>query len=214
MLIYNTMTIPKEYFTVYNIIAIILAVIGLIWVIYGIWRNSKINKINSWPKTNARIIGSVLQPSNDKSVMIDPTNIAVINKSLRYIPRVTYEYTIGNTLYQSNSVVYSGQHTYDANAIAHIMSKLMPGSVIPIFYNPNNFSESYIYNGVSSYTSIGIGLILLLLAAYLAYYHKNLNKYKSNDAIVVNKPRKRKEINEVSPKFTEGAPKLKMPMCR
>lgn len=187
----------NKYFTLNNIVALILGIIGLIWLIYGIWRNSKIGKINSWPKTNATIIGAVAQSTSDKNTLVDPAHISIANNSAKYIPKVTYQYHVGNMIYKSNSLVYSGAHSYNAQDTVAIMSKLVPGTVVPIYYNPDNLGESYIYNNITSYTNIIIGLILLLLAGYLAYRH-NWSKQRT-----VTTTTTRKTMDEVSPNFTE-----------
>ena len=183
-----------DYLTINNIVAIILGVIGLIWVIYSIWRNRKISNINSWPKTNARIISAVAQSDNNKKIMVDTRNISQVDPSAKYIPIVTYEYRVGDMVYQSHSIIYSSAHSYSANDIAMIMNGLIPGSTIPVYYNPNNASESYIYNGITNYTNMIIGLVLLLIAIYLGYYHG-----KSRNPLTGSK----KQMDEIEPNFTE-----------
>lgn len=187
-----------EYFTVNNIVALILGIIGLVWLIHGIWRNSKINKINSWPKINARIIGAVAQLASDKNVLVDPKNIQIVDNSAKYIPNVTYEYQIGNMMYKSSSIVYDGEKSYSATDTKMIMDKLIVGSVIPIYYDPNNFSESYIYNNTHSYIGIIIGIILIVIAAYLGYRHN------SNVKNVFNKKTKKKTMDQINPNVTDA----------
>ena len=165
------------HMTVNNIVALILGIIGLIWLIHGLWRNWKINKISTWPKTNAVVLNAVAEPANNNAgnVYIDPsTIIATTNDNAQYIPRVVYRYRVGNRDYQSTNVVYSGAKSYNALDIKTLLGQVYPGATIPIYYNPNNHAESYIYNGNKSWTGVIIGLALLLIAAYLAHRnHKN-----------------------------------------
>ncbi|XWV24655.1 hypothetical protein QJ856_gp1129 [Tupanvirus deep ocean] len=173
------MTDLGDYMTVSNIVAIILGIIGLIWLIYGLWRNWKINKISTWPKTNAFVLNSVAEPANNAAgnTYVDPRYIiATTDNKAQYIPKVTYRYRVGNREYQSNHVVYSGSRSYNAVDIKTLLGQVHAGATIPIFYNPNNPNESYIYNGTSSYTGVIIGLVLLLIAGYLGYYHNYKNK--------------------------------------
>lgn len=169
-----------DFSTINNIVAIILGIIGLIWLIYGIWRNRKINQIRSWPKTNAVVLNAVAEPANASAgnTYIDPRYIvATVNSPAQYIPIIIYRYNVGGKEFRSNNVVFSGPRSYNALDIKTIMGQIYPGSVIPVFYNPNNPAESYIYNGSPSYLQIIIGIILLLIAAYLAYHNHSQKKY-------------------------------------
>ena len=187
-------------FDVYNIIAAILAIVGLIWLIYTLWINLKIGRIRSWPKTNAVIINSIIEPANNAAgnIYLDPTNIIAANNNARYMPRVFYKYTVNGKEYQSNNLVYAGSRSYTATEVKVMLDGLSPGSTVPVFYDSNQPSEAYIYNGKSSYTGIISGIILLLLAGYIMYYRNsntslgrgtsktkaNLSDYLGSDASV------------------------------
>lgn len=144
--------------TIGNIVAIILAIVGLVWLVHNIWRNYKINNINHWPKTNATIITSLAEPVGQGS-------------NNQFVPKVVYSYTANGRTYISDNVVYSGSRSYNAVDTRKIMSQLTPNSSVPVYYNPKDPKESYIYNGNKTYSGIVIGIILLLIAAYLGYYH-------------------------------------------
>lgn len=162
-----------RHMTVTRIIAIILGIIGLIWLIYALWRNWKINKISTWPKANATVIASVAEPANDEAgnTYVDPNSIvATTDSGAQYIPRVVYRYRVGNQDYQSNNVVYAGQSTYGPLGIKALLGQINQGSTIPVYYNPGNHAESYIYNGLTSYTGVIIGLVLLLIGLLLGFY--------------------------------------------
>lgn len=168
------MTLSADHMTVKNIVAIILGVIGVIWVVSGVWRNWKIRSISKWPKTNATVINSLAEPANSSAgnTFIDPRYIvATTDSNAKFIPRVVYRYRVGNREFQSENVVYFGPRYYSAADIKMMLGQIYPGAVIPVFYNPNNNSESYIYNGNKSYTGIVIGIILILISSYLGYYH-------------------------------------------
>ncbi len=194
------MTNFKSYFTLNNIVALIIGIVGLVWLIQGLYRNMKINNINSWPNINATIIGAAIYPTNNKNMAIDPKNIHQLNNSTKYIPKVTYEYQLGNIAYQSNSIIYSGPESFNAADIKALMSNLVPGATIPIYYSPNNFNESYIYNGITNNTPIIIGIILILIAIYLGYYHNFSNKQSYQKNI---KNKKTKSMGEINPNFTD-----------
>jgi hypothetical protein len=175
MLIYNIMHAFGEYLTVHNIIVIILGIIGLIWLIYGIYRNCRINSIRGWPKANAIVLNSLIRPANNSGGMyLDPQYIMPMNNHMHYVPMIVYRYRVNNMDYQSNNVVYSGPKSFNPIDTKLIMGNITPGSIIPVYYNPHNPNESYIYNGIPSYIGIILGIILLLIAGYIGYRH-NIN---------------------------------------
>ena len=172
----------SNHFTINNIIAIIIGIVGLIWLIHGLWRNWKINNIRSWPKTNAVVLNAVAEPANASAgtTYMDPRYIvATTNNNAQYIPIIVYRYSVNGKDYQSNNVVYSGAHSYNALDIKTIMGQIYPGSVIPVYYNPNNNSESYIYNGTINYLGVVIGIILLIIAGYILYYNYRSEKQEA-----------------------------------
>lgn len=165
----------KQYLTIPNIIGLILGIIGLVWLIHGIWKNIKINNISKWPKTKATVLSALAEPANAAagSRYIEPQNL-VINKNdnAQYIPRVTYQYRVAGQDHISSNVVYSGQNSYNAVDTKTILGGMSPNSIIDVYYNPNSPSEAYIYNGKTTYTPIIMGLILALLAGYI-FWHYN-----------------------------------------
>lgn len=181
------MSFFEDHPTVISIIAIILGIIGLVWLIYGIWRNVKIRDISEWPKTNAFVLNSIIEPANRAagSTYIEPRNFVVTkkNSSAQYIPKVAYRYNVDGRDYQSFNVVFSGQKTYNALDTKTIIGQIYPGSIISVYYNPNKPSESYIYNSNTSYINIIIGVILLLLAIYLLYRHVPKSKYVTSTSV-------------------------------
>ena len=161
-----------KHVTVNNIVAIILAVIGLIWFIHSVWRNCKINRISAWPKAPAIVLNAVVEPinANAGNLYMDPkTIIPTTDKFTQYIPIIIYKYDVGNQTYQSDNIIYSGPRTYNAFDTKVLMGTMAAGSPITVYYNPNYPRESYIYNGVKNYLGIVVGLIFICVAIYLLY---------------------------------------------
>lgn len=171
----------KDYLTIQNIVVVILAIIGLVWLISALWRNWKIGRINNWPKTNATVINSVVEPeevTRSGLAYLDPRYLsAATDTSTKYIPRILYRYTINGQEYQSNDVMYGGDQAFNALDIKTIMGNIGPGSTILVYYNPNDLNESYVLNGTQNYMGVLIGLALLAIAAAIGYNH-NISKIK------------------------------------
>lgn len=188
-----------------KIIALILGIIGLILLILGLWKNWKINSISSWPKTNAVVLNAVAQPANSAAgtTYLDPRFIvATTDDKAQYVPQVVYRYKVGDKEYQSDSVIYAGNKSYNALDTKTLIGQMHPGSVINVYYNPKNNKESYIYVGNNNYTNVIIGLILLLVAFYLFY--RNLAKEKKLQTTTY------KSITDVnSPSLTDLDPAIR-----
>lgn len=172
----------KDYFTTHNLIAVILGIVGLVWLVHTVWKNMKINKISTWPKINATVVNALVEPANKSAgnTYIDPKFIvATVDGSAQYIPVVLYTYRVGGKEYQSKNFSYYGPQTYNALDMKTMMGPFYPGATIQVFYNPSNPAESYVYNGKVDHTGVVLSVILLLIAAYIAYRHNNKTSFKS-----------------------------------
>lgn len=172
-----------KWFIVENIVAIILLIIGIVWLIIALIHNSKINSIYKWPRTQATTIYAYISSTENNGSNILNTHYTYNqfnNENLdkaTYIPHIIYQYNVNGTNYQSNKITIGEPKKYNAIDIQAIMSAFTPGTHILIYYNPNNPYESYIYNGTTSVTGIIWGVIFILLALIIAYY-ANIMKHK------------------------------------
>lgn len=159
----------EKYFNVRSIISIILAIVGLVWLINTIWRNMKLNRVKSWPKANATVVLSSVIPSNHiaGTAPLNPQTITIANNNLTYTPNVVYSYTVNGKEYKSEKVLYIGNPSYNARDIVNLMTQLRQGATVPVYYNPENPTEAFVFNVKPSYTGIIGGIILLLLAAFI-----------------------------------------------
>ncbi|CAH6421622.1 Domain of unknown function (DUF3592)-containing protein [uncultured virus] len=174
----------KSLLTVNNIVAAILIIVGLVWLIQSVWRNMKIRNINSWSKTNATVISAMAEPVNEAAgnTYVDPQNIvATTDSEARYKPQVTYRYRVNGRDYESTNIIYNDDREYSPAQIKTLMAPMRPGATIPIYYNPREFNEAYIYNSETSWVGPVIGTILTLLGLWLAF--KGFKKYKKAEYI-------------------------------
>ena len=162
-----------RYFTLYNIIALILGIVGLVWLIQTMKKNNKIKEIRSWPKVNATVINAVAEPLNrgQGSPFIDPQYlIPKKGDNSQYRPIVVYRYKAGGNEYQSNNVVFAERKSYNAFETKTLLAQLSAGGNVQVYYNPKNNKESYIYNGIEDNKGIIWGIVLILLALALVYF--------------------------------------------
>ena len=170
----------QSQFNIYIIIALIIGIIGLIWLINTLWRNWKISKFRSWPRARATVVNVLAVPTDGK-IAVDPRNIiATTNNSVRYVPKILYVYEVNGREYRSDNVFYHGPDSLNAVDTKMLLGQIYPNNIITILYNPSNPNDAYIYNGTQNNTGIIIGVILLLLSGFL-FYQNYKNKSGNND---------------------------------
>lgn len=177
----------NDFFTAHNIVAVVLLIIGIIWLIIALLRNYKINSIARWPRTNAVVLNSALATSGHGFLNFGSSNTLFgnVNKQI-YYPKVLYQYNINGNNYQSTNVSYANTTQFNAVEINAIMLALAKGNTVSVAYNPNNYAESYIFNGTKSNSGIFWGIFLILVALALGYYHNMVQRkkeYKTEKAI-------------------------------
>jgi hypothetical protein len=164
------MSCHRKLFTVPNIIGIILVIIGIILLIYGILRNYIISNVAKWPKTNAVVVSAYAVPVGTNE-HVNPQNININNNNILYVPKITYEYSVNGKKYMSSNVVFSEDNAYNAIDTKALFSNISPNSVISVYYDPMDPSISYIYNGKYKYTTIVLGVVVILIAIIVFWYY-------------------------------------------
>lgn len=174
-----------DYFTLNNIIAVIIGVIAIVWLFCSIWRNYKIRQIASWPTVHATVVRIVIatdihihkiETSDDAKRMI-----AKLKTGSVYYPSISYKYVVGGEEYKSSNMSFTPINPHSSEAIKMMMRNIVPGSKMMIRYNPAKPSEAYIYTSEPSYMGVILSLLLLLLAATIAYYPKMAKQKKMTD---------------------------------
>ena len=167
-----------KYFTAYNVVALILIIVGLIWLVQTMRKNNKIKEIRTWPKANATVISAVAEPVNrgQGSPFLDPQHLVPKKgDNTQYRPIVVYRYRAGGNEYQSNNVIYAGKKSYNTLETKVMLGQLHPGGNVQVYYNPKNNDESYIYNGIQDNKGIIWGIIFILIGLALGYYGSKKN---------------------------------------
>lgn len=154
-----------DAWNIYNIIALILGIIGLIWFLRTIWRDIQINQHMKWPHVSANIVAVYAVPIGT-STRIELNDM---NPNDKYTPRILYKYTVDNKTYESSNLIYDGPSSYSGIQIKNLLGTAKPGDSINVLYNPSDPAESYIYPGVVSYIGLIVGILLILVGAFIAY---------------------------------------------
>lgn len=180
------------------IIAVILAILGIVLIIQNIVQNRRYNNIRNWFLTNAIVVNAVAQPVTSSAgfVPVDPNNITLIaDATARFIPQVIYRYNVNGIEFESNQLFYGKEQQLSSSEITNFMDKFRVGSTIPIYYNPSNPRESYvIVSGGQNYWGIIFGIILVILA----FWVMNRNRIKISSSGI--------DIMSETPNLTEMGP--------
>lgn len=171
---------PESKHIVLGLVVLILAVIGIIWLLNNLWTNWKVSRVNNWPKTDAtiqRIYATPMKKGDDANVYITPDDIGVVtNNSMRFKINALYTYNVDGKTYQSDKLVYYGKNEFTAADTKAILAKLQQGSVVPVFYNPIMNSEAYLYNGNMNWTGTVIGIVFILIAIAVSIFASRMVK--------------------------------------
>lgn len=153
------------------IIAVILAILGIILIIQNIVQNQRLVSLGNWFLTNGIVINAVAQPATAPAGHVPTVSVNVYqipDSTARYIPRIVYKYTVNGKEYQSNQLFYGGEPELSSSEIAPFMDKFRVGSAIPVYYNPSDPQQSYvILSKYRNYWGIVFGIILILLAFWV-----------------------------------------------
>jgi len=169
------------------VIGLVLAILGLIWFLYGLYQNIKTASITNWPKTTATVISSHSIPTNRMSSLNykSPGDWQLMfMKSGTYVPAITYEYTISGRRYASNGVVYGGPSSYSYSDSQKIVNQNRRGESIYVRYNPSNPQESYIYYDNLRWLNMTLGALLFFFSLIFLFV---LMKTKGSEEKEINK---------------------------
>jgi len=149
----------------------ILAIIGLIMIIYGFYYNNKVDNIVTWPQAN----GTIVTRSFQTNTVVDTTTIML---------KVSYQYTVNNVKYTSTSICYGSSGPYLRCNVQTIINSQI-GAPIKVFYNPQNPTESYLMTGTKTYVSIFWGFVFLLIGLYFIYSGYSKSSSEASETVVV-----------------------------
>lgn len=167
--------------TVLNLVALIIAIIGIIWIIHTLWMNSRINNVKNWTRVDAQItkIGAEAVNAPKGVAWLVPSEINP-NSNQKYIPHVIYKYTVNGQTYERDGIEYNNNAKLNGIQTQNLLNLFPVGSTVKIYVNPANPTEAWIYPGKPSYTGLWLGILLFVAAAFFAYSmnkpHFNLNK--------------------------------------
>jgi hypothetical protein len=141
-------------------IALVLGMAMTGWGAYKVWRAAA---SADWPETTGSVTKSRVQE------IIRSRYTRWLLGRYKYSPQITYRYTVGGKGYVNNEFSYADAGSGDAGEVRGIVRQYPPGRQVVVHYNPDDPGISVLHSGLdwSSTVTLGIGLLLLLVAAWL-----------------------------------------------
>ncbi len=153
-----------------QIAGILIALTGLIILIFNLRALFIANSSKNWPSTTGEILSSDLDITK-----------SISESDKLYNPKIEYRYVINNKEYISQRIYFgsSTSSSFKKAKSIRIVEKYTKGQKVKVFYNPMNSSESILERGVKSevISLLVASLVLLVGSYYLLTYFELILKH-------------------------------------
>ena len=130
------------------LVILILLVTSIFALRIGAKRYLKAKSCVKWPSTDGTVEVS------KKEHFVNPS------AGNGYIPLVKYRYVIGGKKYRSELISFAlNQHAGSMDSVDNILRKYPVGKKVSVKYNPDNYSEAVLEDGIGNTTSVFILVI-------------------------------------------------------
>lgn len=160
----------KTTILIESAVGLILLIVGMVIVIWNLYKHGKSNSIKGWPKAQGKILSALVAPADSPvgTEYMRPNQIRpVVGSETSYVPRVSYVYTVSGRTYRGDNFMYNSPDEFNDIQIKALMGRYKIGSEVPVLYNSSNPEESYLYDGDVDWWPFWVGIILVLIAAAL-----------------------------------------------
>ena len=150
------------------IAGIIILIVGIAVLIYGLYKHNKASRITSWPRAEITVLTALAKPANAAagSKFLKANQLPNdVDSSARYEPVVSYQYTVDNKRYTSNSFAYNQCSSYTSQEMKTYLAPLTGTTAFSAFYDPGQPSESYLFVEEVSWTYAIVGLLIGIVGA-------------------------------------------------
>ncbi len=136
------------------LICCVFIVIGIGIAADGLIRTQKGQDSLDWPFVSGQILTARIQE-------------APSDEGTDYIPRVSYTYQVGDTVYAGERITFRGNAGSEAEAQA-VLQRYPVGRTVRVYYNPNRLAEAVLEPGpcTSCFGIVAFGTVFGLVGAY------------------------------------------------
>lgn len=129
----------------------LLGLIGVLLISNSIRDYPNVRASTTWPVVEGRVIAASIEQKDGR------------RGRQRFVPNITYGFTVGSRQYRSQRINYGGVWTESSpEAAEQALRELAPNGVVKVFYNPSDPAEAVLQPGLS------IGWYMLPIAGFFA----------------------------------------------
>ena len=154
------------------IVAVPFFIIALVFVYLALRGRGQANRaIRDWQTTNGRVLFSDIQARRSRSGSGHTTS---------YYPVVVYEYQVGGHGYQGQRLSFGNEIGWGGftGVAQKKVDQYPPGSVVPVYYNPENPNEAVLeVSAPSGCVYWVIAIIMIVIVAASLFFSLGMNNF-------------------------------------
>jgi hypothetical protein len=139
---------------------------GIFVLVWGFKNLKQAQASASWPSVSGMIVAST----------VEQTRSSGGDSELRYVPRVRYEYKVGETKYASERISFGGRTLHKSPAPAQAeLAAYAVGKTVTVYHDPAVPNSSVLQPGVSGsvYLVFAAGLLFIVVGPVTAWFGKS-----------------------------------------
>ncbi len=137
----------------------LFAFVGVIIFIFGVYDYKNAQASKDWPFVEGKIVSSAVYKSYS-------------NKKYMYEAKISFTYYLNNTPHTGNKVSFNDYKASYSSRAEDVVSRYPQGSVVRVYYNPQNPNESVLEPGLGfgSFFIVIVGVIFAFIGTTLLFF--------------------------------------------
>lgn len=135
--------------------ALLLGAVGVVLIVLYFRNKAKSTASQNWPSVAGRVTFTdiSIQSNDDEDY-----------SRLSYIPKITYEYQVGDLVFQAHLFSFGSEPSFPSREKAEaFLAPYLPEGQVRVFYNPQKPGEAVLVQKMRSMTAgLIVGIILLI----------------------------------------------------
>lgn len=141
-----------------KMIGVLFLMGGLLLFGWGAWVFMDAKNSTSWPTVDGR-------------VLVSDVNTVTSRNSIKYTPKVEYEYELSSVLYRSKNIIFGAYEFSSRSSAQHIVNSYPVGKTVTVYYKSNNYKTAVLKPGMdkSSFLGMAMGAFFLAAGGYMCF---------------------------------------------
>lgn len=140
---------------IFALTTIPFVVVALFLARWSMKQKARVNASQNWPSTTGRILFSSVEQRR--------TSNARGGYSTSYYPVVRYDYTVNGQQYQGGTINFGQVGLGSYNAVAQKAAQYPVGSMVQVYYNPENPADAVLDRAAPSSRILGCVVIFIIV---------------------------------------------------